>query len=695
MSDLSSKELFDQMQKTITTVFSNYYCFFVKRDKYDLFVLKQIDKTKSKCSDFKEYETSFRNLLVKLSNIKVKEFLSDEEKCDKIIERFINTFFTSNNDYKSSLKSINQLDEFFTNHDYIIPFAKLHELLINNDKFKGAIESIFNFNKEAIISGRVDELFTSPFIVGSLEEFASINDIEIKDTSTLDSNNSFSSDLFQTYVREITKFPLLSIADEKRLGYILKNSPKDSDEYKDAKEKFINSNLRLVISIAKRYQNLGLNMLDLIQEGNLGLITAVDKFDIDKGFKFSTYATWWIRQAVSRGVADKGRTIRIPVHVVESLNKYTKNKELLRNKLFRDPTVEEYSEEYDVPVDKIIQLEKQLILPKSLNEMIGDDEDSERMDFIPSEDGKLEEEVEQSVLKDEVDKILEKLFDPRTIFVLKKRYGFIDGKETTLEQIGKELGLTRERVRQIESKAIIKIRKNRKICEALSGFALNPERVIDNITANQIRYSNSANTFKLGNHSYESDNDYEELYKLLKEYKREDVDRAISNLSNSDRSIIFKRFAVFKDEQAKSMADRQTFNRFYSTVLPRIKRLIEDPNYYYKGSKNMPRKFRVEKISKEEAKQMKELLMSIDNRYFTSLLNPRESISLIFKSGVIEDKIFSDEAIANYLNTTDADVRGILMSAHLKLAMNHVELRIARDHKEKEKVKTLGGDWLK
>lgn len=695
MSDLSSKELFDQMQKTITTVFSNYYCFFVKRDKYDLFVLKQIDKTKSKCSDFKEYETSFRNLLVKLSNIKVKEFLSDEEKCDKIIERFINTFFTSNNDYKSSLKSINQLDEFFTNHDYIIPFAKLHELLINNDKFKGAIESIFNFNKEAIISSRVDELFTSPFIVGSLEEFASINDIEIKDTSTLDSNNSFSSDLFQTYVREITKFPLLSIADEKRLGYILKNSPKDSDEYKDAKEKFINSNLRLVISIAKRYQNLGLNMLDLIQEGNLGLITAVDKFDIDKGFKFSTYATWWIRQAVSRGVADKGRTIRIPVHVVESLNKYTKNKELLRNKLFRDPTVEEYSEEYDVPVDKIIQLEKQLILPKSLNEMIGDDEDSERMDFIPSEDGKLEEEVEQSVLKDEVDKILEKLFDPRTIFVLKKRYGFIDGKETTLEQIGKELGLTRERVRQIESKAIIKIRKNRKICEALSGFALNPERVIDNITVNQIRYSNSANTFKLGNHSYESDNDYEELYKLLKEYKREDVDRAISNLSNSDRSIIFKRFAVFKDEQAKSMADRQTFNRFYSTVLPRIKRLIEDPNYYYKGSKNMPRKFRVEKISKEEAKQMKELLMSIDNRYFTSLLNPRESISLIFKSGVIEDKIFSDEAIANYLNTTDADVRGILMSAHLKLAMNHVELRIARDHKEKEKVKTLGGDWLK
>ena len=686
----SKNELFDEMQKSITSIYTYYYSYYIKRDKFDQFVLNQIDKTKDKYKTIEEYEKYFKLLLIKMSNAKVREFLSDEEKCDKIISKFISKFFTTNTDYKHSLNSINRLDEFFTNHDYIIPFGKLHDLLVNNELFSNTVKSIFNYHKDIITSGRVGDLYTSPFIIGALEEYASINNIEIKEAPILNNTEVNLSDSYQQYIREVTQYPLLSIADERRLGAILKNSDKNSFEYKEAKEKFINSNLRLVVSIAKNYQNLGLSFLDLIQEGNIGLITAVDKFDIDKGFKFSTYATWWIRQAVTRAIADKGRTIRIPVHVVEALNTYTRNKEKLKTKLFREPTLEEYSKEYDVPMDKIIQMERQLILPASLNEMIGEDEDSERMDFIPSEDGKLEEEVEQSVLKDEVDKILEKLFDPRTIYIIKKRYGFLDGKETTLEEIGKELGLTRERVRQIESKAIIRIRKNRKISEALASYALNPERVIDNITANQIRYSNSANSFKLGNNDYPTSNDYRALYTVLSEFEKEEVDKAISKLSEADRSILHKRFGVYKEELSRSRADRETYHRFYGTVLPRIKRLIEDPTYSYRGSKNAPRKVKEYKISKDAAHKMKDELMSLENRYFTSILNARESITLLFKSGIIDDTVFSDDAIANYLKVSESEIRELIMSASLKLSFNHIELRFESIKEDKEKTKKIG-----
>ena len=684
---VNSYDIYLELQKSINAVYNTYYSFFVKQENYESFVIKEIEKTKDKYKDINQYESYLKDRLIKISVLKVKEFLKDEETTNKIINKFIDKNFVNVGDYKFASRAINRIDEFFTNHDYVPAFSMIHDLLVNNEKYKECVETIFKYNREVITSGRVDEIYTSPLIISTLEEYASINNIEIKEAELLSEDGPVSSDTFQSYMREASKFPLLSITEERRLGQILKNADKDSDEYKEAKDRFINSNLRLVVSIAKRYPPLGLSFLDLVQEGNIGLITAVDKFDIDKGFKFSTYATWWIRQAVGRAIADKGRTIRLPVHMVEQINTFNRNKEKLKNKLYREPTLEEYSEEYGVPIEKIKDLEKLAILPVSLNETIGDDDDTELMNIIPGEEDAFEEGVMLSSLSDEMQDILEKLFDPRTIYILSKRYGLDGGNPTTLEEIGRELNITRERVRQIEARAIIKIRRNRLIQEQLSSYALNPDRAVNNIVNNQIKYANGASSYKLNNKDYPTTFDFEPLYNILKDKDRKTVDRAISLLSDADLRIVQRRFGIYENPESKSKADRETYTKFHNTILSRIARLCDDPDYYYKGSKNAPK---VDfKIDKEASVKAFDILSSPESRYFTNYLNAKEALVTIYRKGLINGVKYSDISIAKQLRTSESDIMQIGMSANLKLSSHQIEIKPYEEKKD-EKVKKIG-----
>jgi RNA polymerase primary sigma factor len=262
-------------------------------------------------------------------------------------------------------------------------------------------------------------------------------------------------DPIKIYLKEISKVNLLTPARERQLARrAQKNDRKARDE-------LIRANLRLVISIAKRYTGRGLSFLDLIQEGNIGLIKAVKKFDWKKGFKFSTYATWWIRQAITRAIADQARTIRIPVHMVETINKMNK---IIREHLQEHgeyPTAEELSKKMDKTVEKVNEIlmsAKDII---SLNSPIssgnGDDDESETGDFIGSEDMTPEEVAQQMVLKEKLEEVLDTLH-PKEALVLKMRYGFLDGKQKTLEEVGQFFNVTRERIRQIETKALRKLR---------------------------------------------------------------------------------------------------------------------------------------------------------------------------------------------------------------------------------------------
>ena len=266
-------------------------------------------------------------------------------------------------------------------------------------------------------------------------------------------------DAVQMYLKEIGKTALLTTQDEKDLA---KRVEKGDEE---ARRRFIQANLRLVVSIAKRYVNRtpNLSILDLVQEGNIGLSRAVDKFDYRKGFKFSTYATWWIRQAITRALADQSRTIRIPVHMVETISKYTQAKRRIQQELGRDPLPEEIAIEMDLPVEKIRHIQKISQEVVSLESPVGDsDEDSTLSEFIPDEKNLTPAQVaQQTLLREKIKEILVDL-PPREQKILDMRFGLTDGITRTLEEVGKEFGVTRERIRQIEAKALMKIREHGK-----------------------------------------------------------------------------------------------------------------------------------------------------------------------------------------------------------------------------------------
>jgi len=259
------------------------------------------------------------------------------------------------------------------------------------------------------------------------------------------------TDPVRMYLKEIGRIPLLVAAEEVELA---KRVEKDDVR---AVEKLTQANLRLVVSIAKKYVGRGLSLLDLIQEGNIGLIRAVEKFDWRRGYKFSTYATWWIRQAITRAIADQARTIRIPVHMVETINRFIRTSRRLMQELGRDPTYDEIAKEMGVEESKVREIIKVSQEPTSLEAPVGDEKDSTLGDFIPDEEIRPEEVASHELLKAHISEVLDTLND-REKKVLKLRFGLDDGRQRTLEEVGREFGVTRERIRQIEAKALRKLR---------------------------------------------------------------------------------------------------------------------------------------------------------------------------------------------------------------------------------------------
>ena len=286
-----------------------------------------------------------------------------------------------------------------------------------------------------------------------IEELNEIEEVTEEEMSDVKVDDSYSTDdPVRMFLKEIGKVPLLTAEEEVELAIRMSQG----DE--EAKRRMTEANLRLVVSIAKRHVGRGMLFLDLIQEGNLGLIKAVEKFDYTKGYKFSTYATWWIRQAITRAIADQARTIRIPVHMVETINKVIRVSRQLLQELGHDPSAEEIAAEMGMPVEKVREILKIAQEPVSLETPIGEEEDSHLGDFIPDEDASEPSEAASfSLLKEQLMEVLDTL-TPREKKVLELRFGIVDGRTRTLEEVGKEFNVTLERIRQIEAKALRKLR---------------------------------------------------------------------------------------------------------------------------------------------------------------------------------------------------------------------------------------------
>ena len=285
-----------------------------------------------------------------------------------------------------------------------------------------------------------------------IDDLEEVEDIKIEDVDLTNMDGISIDDPVRMYLREIGKIPLLTYDEELDLAKRIL----DGDE--EAKQKLTESNLRLVVSIAKKYVGRGMLFLDLIQEGNMGLIKAVEKFDYTKGYKFSTYATWWIRQAITRAIADQARTIRIPVHMVETINKLIRTSRHLLQKNGREPLPEEIAAEMEIPVEKVMEIQKIAQDPVSLETPIGEEDDSHLGDFIQDEDSPApQDSAAYTMLKEQLEEVMNTL-TPREAKVLKLRFGLEDGKARTLEEVGREFDVTRERIRQIEAKALRKLR---------------------------------------------------------------------------------------------------------------------------------------------------------------------------------------------------------------------------------------------
>ncbi len=310
------------------------------------------------------------------------------------------------------------------------------------------IDQVFDAFEELGVDLLTDDLEEEPDIE-DLKEVEELKLDEITDTSYEGINVD---DPVRMYLREIGRIGLLTFEQELELAKQIL----DGDE--EAKQRLAESNLRLVVSIAKKYVGRGMLFLDLIQEGNMGLIKAVEKFDYTKGFKFSTYATWWIRQAITRAIADQARTIRIPVHMVETINKLIRTSRHLLQQMGREPTPDEIAVEMEIPVEKVMEIQKIAQDPVSLETPIGEEDDSHLGDFIQDDDSPApHDSAAYTLLKEQLEDVMNTL-TPREAKVLKLRFGLEDGKARTLEEVGREFEVTRERIRQIEAKALRKLR---------------------------------------------------------------------------------------------------------------------------------------------------------------------------------------------------------------------------------------------
>ena len=328
--------------------------------------------------------------------------------------------------------------------------------IVKKAKAKGKItyeelaKELENTNPDQI--DKVFDAFEEMGVNIDIDDLKEVENLKLDEITETSYEGISVDDPVRMYLREIGKIPLLSYDKELELAKRIL----EGDE--EAKQELAEANLRLVVSIAKKYVGRGMLFLDLIQEGNMGLIKAVEKFDYTKGFKFSTYATWWIRQAITRAIADQARTIRIPVHMVETINKLIRTSRNLLQQMGREPTPEEIAKEMEIPVEKVVEIQKIAQDPVSLETPIGEEEDSHLGDFIQDEDSPAPHDAASyTLLKEQLEEVMNTL-TPREAKVLKLRFGLEDGKSRTLEEVGKEFNVTRERIRQIEAKALRKLR---------------------------------------------------------------------------------------------------------------------------------------------------------------------------------------------------------------------------------------------
>lgn len=633
--------------------------------------LKEIEDT----MDFSDGKIDIESMIKNCSKRYIVDTLEEENQAIKVVSNFIKKNIKPQNKYQDNIISFEKTVNFFHDFNCFPPPNLLIELIDKNDTLNKILQDVVENNLEILQKYDIDSKFSDDISKNFIELYCLKNNIEIKKDDDIQeedytefitdiTNTVYTDDSVKMYLQEIHK-PILTKEQEKSLALRIRNG----DE--KAKELFIERNLRLVIKVARKYTGHGISFLDLIQEGNLGLIKAADKFDVTKGYKFSTYATCWIRQSIQRSLGDKSRNIRLPVHLYEKVKKYELLKKELSLKFNREPTFEELSKKMRVSIDTIYKYERLEHDTISLNMIVGD-EDSELEDFISLSTESIDNQFIEENLKDVIENLLKNSnLTTKEIDILKLRFGIGTNDPKTLEETGKIYGVSRERIRQIQEKALKKIRRSYNVKE-LAIYMDNPKEAKKNIDRYRLKYQqHSLQKIKLKDRK-ESELKMEmqektkrkskdNLYEYFSDYSKPEVSKVISRLDEDELELLHKRYGDNLLEPVKNDIDADEKKVIISNIIPRIQRMLEGKKVRRRKNNQKPQSTIVEEKTEETVQPQnslnkedyKQILGIFHNPEFLEMTKKKpldECLIMSLKLGYFQEKCFSTDAIADFLD---------------------------------------------
>ena len=591
------------------------------------------------------------------------------------LNNYINSVFNDTDDYSVCIKNITRLNYLLNKNKKDIQMDTIINLLKNNRLFNYYIETIFNHNKNIITDGRIDILFNNDLLINSIGVYCIINNIEIKEVDyDNDTTDRELSDCLTMYYSEIRGMKKLTYEQEQELARKIRNNDIE------AKKELIESNLKLVVNYAKIYRNRGISLPDLIQEGNIGLMIAVDKFNPDLGFRFSTYATWWIRQSIRRAIANKARTIRIPVHMVQRYNRYNTIKNELQKSLYREPTIEEIATELKLPINKVYEL--QFLQPElvSLDTTINEEGDASLFEVIP--DNKID--VESEIISNDLKSVIYYLINnshlsEREKNVIIHRFGLYNNQPKTLEKVGLMFGITRERVRQIQAKVLDKM-----ICSSHYNLLESYSNKYDELLVKNERRRQAIRT----KYGYSLDGDGEinypcnggTIYDYFEKYTEEEINKMVSMLNEEERKLLVKRYGTNLYEPHKSILKGEEKKYYYDQVFPKMKKIISSIRM-----NNIPKEVKVkivnpkllinnvnwatnpfvmkmaEHMESEDHDQLIRVLNKTNESKMLTSVNRLDLICIILSLGYVYKKYYQISDLAKYFNIQELAIRASII----------------------------------
>ena len=580
IKELNPKDILQIILPIVDNIYKKVEYIEIPKDEFYALVIDNIMDSKITYNGTISYEKYIKNKIDLSLSFQIKKYLLIPEKSYIIINNYINTYLSLGLTINDSIQEIKKLDNFFEKYDYIPDPDMLLKITKNNQKFSRMIQLIIGENTKQVEIDHLAKISDDNTLILVVEIYCMLNNIKFKE-SEMDSEIDLKEDAAEVtsslkmYLKEISRRPLLSLEEEQELAKQI------SEGNEEAKNIFIESNLRLVISVAKKYIGRGLSFLDLIQEGNIGLMTAVNKYDLSKGVKFSSYAVWWIRQSIQRAVEDKGRNIRIPSYMSREISKYKKAVSTLELKLNREPTVNEIASEMNISITEATKLNKLQIDTVSINKLVGDEEDNELEDFISSTEETLEEKVITSTMQEKVRELLEKELTSKEADVLILRFGLNDGKPLSLREIGERLNISPEGVRKNETRALMKLRKSDSIKTFVEYMDVPFEALeqLDNFRKLYKETGDTTKKFLKKRKKSDVQRKIKTIYDHFEDYSKEQIDTVLENLSEEEKELIVARYGedLNNPVPSKQLSKKQS-DKFYNVLIPKIRKILNSQN---------------------------------------------------------------------------------------------------------------------